>query len=478
MNISVIGINHHTAPVEVREKFALPGDLGSRLLCALRTEGPFEEALVLDTCNRTEVYFVPRGQQDSLHHLLDHIGRLKGVSASADGSAFYQHDGESAVTHLFRVAAALDSQIVGEHQILGQVKNAYRVALEQRTGKFLLNKLLHRAFRVGKRVQTETDLGRGSTGAAQAAVDLARQIFSDLRGKTALLAGAGQTGELAARGLIRLGVGKLIVANRTLSRAQVLADSLAADPAPNEGWPVGDVDDKEWTEPEQIRCPAVLRILGRSPKARGGCPSRAPAASTIEAVTLEDIPRVMADVELVICSTGSPDPILTRHGVGEIVRSSKHHFFIIDIAVPRDVDPELGDLPNVFLYNMNDLDRVVAQNIERRRQEIPRAEGIVDDEVRQFVKWHDSLEVASTIKLLQRRFGMLQQAEIERYGKRFSSDDGEQLPRFTKSLCNKILHQPIAFLRALSEEGSAGDRLAAADVIRQMFDLDSLEDQA
>lgn len=463
MDLSVIGINHHTAPVEVREKFALAGELAGKLLRAIHVENVFDEALVIDTCNRTEVYFVSRSDRDALEYLLDHIGRIKGTAPQADASAFFRHDGTAAVSYLFRVAAALDSQIVGEHQVLGQVREAYLKALEARTAGFLLNKLLHAALRVGKRTQNETQIGRGSASVAQAAVDLAGQIFSDLSDKTVMVVGAGQTAETAARRLISPGVGCVIVANRTLERAQRLAEVLAGAP-----------DDSDDAAP-QGNCPARQRESGHR-TAPPGQPPRASQPQT-RAIGLADIPDAIDQVDLVICSTGSPEPVLTMQSVGPAIRKRSRLLLIIDIAVPRDVEGRLGDLPNVFLYNMNDLDRVVAQNIERRRQEIPQAEAIVDYEVDKFIKWYDSRQAASTIRLLQKRFDMLRQAEVKRYGSKFTDEDREQLEPFTRGLCSKVLHQPIAFLKKLTAEARTGDQLAAVDTIRRMFNLDELEEE-
>jgi len=429
MKLSVIGISHRTAPAEVRERYALTGDLAGRFLRAAHSENVFEEAMVLDTCNRTELYFVPTGTGDCLDNFLGHVAGLKGISGDVDKSVFYRHDSQAAVRHLFNVAAALDSQIVGEHQILGQLKDAYRLASEERTARFLLNRLMHRAFRVGKRTQSETQLGRGSVSVASAAADLAAQIFSDMGDKTVLLVGAGQTAEAAAKGLISAGVKRVVVANRTLSRAEELTRELAG--AGTDG-------------DEQVRCPGVLRHSGR---AAGDGPFASPQDGVAaRAIELDQIGEVIGDVDMVICSTGSSDPVLTYDGLGDIISRRGKLLYIVDIAVPRDVEAKLGDLSNVFLHNLNDLDSVVARNIDRRRQEIPRAKAIVEFEIGEFVKWYDSLQVASTIKLLNQRFELLRQAEIERYGGKFSDSDREQLERFTQSLCKKILHRPIAFL--------------------------------
>lgn len=476
MEISVVGINYRTAPVHVREKVSLPGDLARRLLDTIRTEKIFAEALVLDTCNRTEVYFVANEQcRDPVAYLVAHIALLKQTSLTTDTSVFYRHDGQSAVTHLFRVAASLDSQIVGEHEILDQLKSAYRMALEAGTAKFMMNKLMHWALRVGKRVQTETELGRGTASVPQAAVELSRQLFSSLEGKTVLLVGAGQTAESAAVALLRCGAGHLVVANRTLSRAEELAGSLlergrskvkvlSAAGGSAAGKAAQDV----------AACP---KLAGADPACSIESESSSPQMNrvTTRAVGLDEIPDVINGVDLLISSTGSPGFVLTYDALSECLRRGEkdHPLLIVDIAVPRDADPRLGDLTNVFLYNIDDLDRLVAQNIGRRRMEIPRAEAIVHYEAQQFAKWRDSLRVVPTIKLLQKHIRSAQEEAVKRYGRKFSSSDRGELEQFAQGLCNKLFHDPIAFLRALSSNGTDGEALAALALIRSLFDLDS-----
>ena len=474
MEVFVIGVSHHTAPVAVREAMALPGDLARRLLRAVHSENVLEEAMVLDTCNRTEVYFVSRRPEDALEYLLGHIGRLKGIGPADDVPAFYRHDGPAAVAHLFRVAAALDSQIVGEHQILGQIKGAYRVALEERTARFFLNKLMHWAFRVGKRVRTETDLGRGSASVGQAAVDLACRTFTSLAGKSVMLVGAGKNAELAAKALLRRRVGRLIVANRSLARAEEMVGKLLESRP--DGVPGARVGRRPGHgEGEPVRCPAALRAMG----ARGAGPREdsppPPRRPQIQALELGQIPDVISQADLVISSTGAPGFVLTCDELSERVRRSGRPLLLVDLAVPRDVDPRLGELPNVSLHNMDDLDRLVAENIERRRGEIPRAEAVIERELGQFARWFDSLQVVPTVKLLKRHFASLEDAQIRRYRGRFSAGDRQQLQRFTRGLCNKILHSPIAFLHEVSAKGSFSDQLAAVDMVRRMFDLDGRE---
>jgi glutamyl-tRNA reductase len=489
--LSVIGLNHHTAPVEVRERLALPGDLVVRLLHTIHAEPALEEAMVLATCNRTELYGIAREGHDPLAYFLDVVARLKGSPVEADRSVFYRHEGLGAARHLFRVAASLDSQIVGEHQILGQVKDAYHAAVEVRTAGFFLSKLLHWSFRVGKRVQTETDLGRGSAGIAPAAVELAQQIFSSLKGRAVLLVGAGQMAEVAARALLRRGATRLVVANRTLARAQQLAYDLVhtqAGTSEEEGCP------DEMAPSGTVVCPALMALevleaeeakegvrsldgVGLQTPSLAQTPSTSlPSATATEAISLEDIPKALPGVDLVISSTGSPELVLTYDGLAASLRRRQSPLFIVDIAVPRDVDERLGDLDNVFLYNIDDLDHLVARNVDRRRQEIPRAEAIVEDELCEFSRWLASLQVTPMIRLLREQLDALQQAHIDRYGKQFSDADRERLKAFTQTLCNQILHKPTTFLKELSKEGSTSESLQTVDIIRRLFGLDSNND--
>jgi glutamyl-tRNA reductase len=333
----------------------------------------------------------------------------------------------------------------------------------------------------------ETDLGRGSAGVAPAAVELAQQIFSSLQGKSVLLVGAGQMAEGAARALLRRGATRLVVANRTLSRAQQLAYDLVHTPAAageEEGCP------DQAAPAVAVVCPALLALeaLEAEEAAAAGkdvegvrslnsiglqTPSTPVVAA--QAIGLEDIPLVLPSVDLVISSTGSPEVVLTYDGLAGGLRRRRRPLFIVDIAVPRDVDEGLGGLDNVFLYNIDDLDRLVARNVERRRQEIPRAEAIVEDELLEFSRWLASLQLAPMIKLLRDQLDALQQAHIDRYGKQFSDADRERLKAFTQTLCNQILHQPTTFLRELSKDGSTSENLQTVDIVRRLFGLDANE---
>ena len=463
MNISVVGISHHAADLAVREALALSGGYVQQLLCALRGDDAFSEALVLDTCNRTEVYFVPASDEASLERILQHIARLKGCDPVSDRSVFYRHDGLDAVEHMFRVAAALDAQIVGEHQILGQLKKAYHQANRERVTGFFMNKLCHKAFKLGKRSQTETNLGAGSTSVAQAAVGLAQQVFSSLTGKAVMLVGAGRTGELAAKTLVRAGVDSVIVANRSIERAQeVAAKTLQLRPE--------DKIELDVTYPGPSSHRHKTCVAEQS-----SAPAR-PRVSSTQAIPLEKIPEMIDKVDLVICATGSPDVVLRADQLGHIIAASNRPLFIVDIAVPRDVDPELGHLANVFLHNMDDLSKIVTKNIEARRQEIPLVEAIISEELESFARWISSLDITPTVKLLRKHFSAISDAEVKRHGKKFTASDREHLEKFAAGLCGKILHHPITLLHALSVDATVTDKLAAVDTIRRIFDLEDMED--
>jgi glutamyl-tRNA reductase len=463
MELTVIGVDHNTAPVAVREAVALNSAQALSMLNALREEGLCEEAVVLSTCNRTDIYCVLRRGHADVRHVLSHLAGARGGSASPDASMFRSYRGEDAVRRLFRTAAGLESQVVGEHEILGQVKEAYRLAVEARTARFLLHKLLHAAFRAGKRVQTHTRLGEGTASVSQAAVDLAAQIFSRFSGKTVMLFGAGQTGELAAEALIRAGADNLIVANRTLENAKVLARELMRRRRDEVEWPAGDAGPSA--------CPA-LGPRKTSCSLQTASPPKESAELTILAVSLSEIPSLLPNVDLLISSTGSSEPVLRSAELAPVLHRRNSPLLLIDIAVPRDIEPELGNLPNVFLYNIDDLEGMVARNLAMRKAEIPRAEEIVADELRQFMKWMGSLSAVPTIKSLRQFAESLVQEQLEKRLKKLPPDQQKLLLEFSRALCNKLLHNPTAFLNSLSDGEAGSDELAAIDILRKAFCLD------
>jgi len=461
-----IGTSHHTAGVAVREALALGPEQTLALLRGIQADQSYDEALLLSTCNRTEFYVVPRqdGPEDVRADLLARIGRARDTAPpEPDPVVFYRHEDREAVRHLFRVSASLDSQIVGESEILGQVKDAYRLAVKARTTALLLNRLLHWAFRVGKRVRTETALEQGSAGVPQAAVELAEHIFAGLEAKTVLLVGAGQTAEAAARALLARGAGRLIVANRTPQRAEQLALDLGqAAPAP----------ERPLAETGGGTCP------GRpEDDTTGEDAQRLTRGLRTEAVGLDALPDAVARADLVIASTGATEPVLTSEALAPALGRRTEPLMIVDIAVPRDVDPRLGRLESVYLYNLDDLDRLVERNLARRRREIPRAEAIVEDEVCQFQRWLASRHVAPTIRLLKRRLRSIRRRQIEQYGGRFGGTGQEELEAFAASMCKRVMHHPIALLKHLATDGATSKRLATVDLVRRLFDLDALEEE-
>ncbi len=455
MDLLLIGINYDTAPVEMREHIALPGELTTEILHVIRTEEVAEEALVLDTCNRTEFYLVRPAHDDPLPHLLKHIANIKDRPEDITASySFFRRSGLDAVRHLFRVAASLESQMVGEHEILGQVKDAYREALETRTADFFLNKMLHRSFRAGKRVRSETDLCEGPASVAGAAVQMADTITEDLEDRTVLLVGAGETAETAAQSLLKAGAGRIIVANRTLSRAHELCHALAVP---------GEYDANE---------------PGPSPHARAharpDCPLDHPDACPAEAIELGDLAQNFPRADVVICSTGASEPVLDASLTSEL-NSLQKCLCIIDIAVPRDVAPELGELENVHLRNIDDLEGIVEENSSQRQSEIPLAEAIVDEEVDKFQNWLDALQVVPTIKQLKKHFAETRREVLDQQPGDLSDEERDRLRAFGERLCGKILHDPFTHLQRSARNDTRGEVLKTVEVVHRIFDLDDVE---
>ena len=471
MEIVVAGINSRTAPVAVREKVSLSCDAARRLLRRFRDEAAFEEAIVVNTCNRTEFCLVPNGRGWSLEDVLARVAEVKGGPCVSPDCGFFTYTGLAAVNHVFRVAGALDSQVVGEHEVLGQVKDAYRMAVEERTSGLLLNKLMHAAFRVGKRVQTETLLCRGTTSIPGAAVELARRHFGTLEGKTALVIGAGQNAELAARALAGAGAGRILVANRTLTRAQSLADELAQEC-------VGRLARAPKGEAESAPQTDAAAIVSDRTEAPDTQADKAPAALNAFAcaLPLEELPSALAQADLVISSTMSDGYVLTSANAGAALRAAVRPVLLVDIAVPRDIDPALAAGANVTLYNIDHLDRLIAENVERRRREVPRAEAIVGEEVLNFAGWLATLDVVPTIKRLEERLAKIETAELARFAGKFRPEDRTKLELFARRLSRKMLHEPIAFLRGSRETPGAAADAQALDLVRRMFGLDSGED--
>ena len=420
--ILLVGVNHKSTPLEVREKMALTSGYDEPLQRLAAIPG-CRESYLLSTCNRVELLLVAEHSEQLENDLINFLfgGVMPAVTCREYLYIYYD---EEAVRHLFLVASSLDSMIIGEPQILGQLKEAYRHAAgSHRTGP-LLNRLLHKSFSVAKRVRSETGIGSSAVSISYAAVQLAKKIFGSLQDKKVLLVGAGEMAELAAEHLVGQGVGEVVVANRTLSRALDLAK----------------------------------RFNGT-------------------AVSLEEIVLQLERVDILISSTGATDIILQRDQVRPVMRTRRNKpLFFIDIAVPRDLDPKLNDLDNVYLYDIDDLTSVVEINKSVREKEAVKAGRIVDEEVLKFQHWHKGMAVTPTIAALRKKIDTICQGELERTLPRLQGldeKDRQVIERMTAAITSKILHGPLAFLK---QNSCRNDNSVKIDMLRAIFGLEDNED--
>jgi glutamyl-tRNA reductase len=421
MKYCLIGINHKSAPVEVRERLAIPD---SRLPDAMRrlTDRPdVEEGIIFSTCNRVEVF---TRSAEIVPDLREFIHDYFGLDSSSIDQHLYEHQDANAIRHLFRVASSLDSMIVGEPQILGQVKEAYAVARSVGALNSHMDALLSRSFAVAKRVRTETSVGSSAVSVASIAVDLAKKIFGSLEGKHVYLIGAGKMSEIAARHLIAHGAGAIFVANRTHERAVELAKKFNGS-----------------------------------------------------AIRFEQLYDVAAEADIVITSTGAPHHIFRReHGEMFLHRRKNKPMFFIDIAVPRDVDPAVNELDGIFVYDIDDLQSVVTSNVADRQREAARAEEIINVEVQRFLERLDTLDVVPTIVSLQDHVETIRQAEIDKARGRLGKLSPEQelaVESLTRGIVNKILHTPITALKSAAKDAKQKDPEATTiiELVRKLFNL-------
>ncbi len=422
--IIAFGLSHHVAPVEIRELVALTEAELPEILQQLSQSSNIHEVVILTTCNRTEIYAFASEVHLQRNRLFEFLKSVRPDVSEADEHLFYFYEGMEAVTHLFKVAAGMDSMILGEAQILGQVKDAYYLAQEAGTAGTVLNKLFLFAIAAGKRVRAETALGRGAISVASAAVELTQKIFRDLTRRRALIIGAGETGMLVAQHLQEKNVGEIYITNRTRERAEKLA--------------------------QQLR----LKVL-----------------------PWEVFPQHLSKMDIIIGATSAPDYILTADEHGEqISQHASVPRLLIDIAVPRDFDQQLKKAPNIILQDIDDLQGIIATNLERRRQEIPAAERIILEEAAKFQEWRQSLQVKPTIIALQHRLQQLRSMELDKFRHRVSEEEFAHLERITQNLINKILHLPLVKLREYSNNGG-GMNLTRIDVIREIFGLEDPTDE-
>eukprot|EP00163_Fabomonas_tropica_P023215 TRINITY_DN4050_c0_g5_i1.p1 TRINITY_DN4050_c0_g5~~TRINITY_DN4050_c0_g5_i1.p1 ORF type:complete len:430 (+),score=64.54 TRINITY_DN4050_c0_g5_i1:790-2079(+) len=419
MALVTLGINHRTAPVELRERIAFTPERMSEAFAELRAASGASEAAILSTCNRTELYLA--GDDDCAPMVLRWLSGFHDLEAGELEQAIYVHRDADAVRHMMRVAAGLDSMVLGEPQILGQLKDAYSLSRDNGASGSFLSRLFEQTFSVAKRVRTQTAIGENPVSVAYAAVSMAHHIFADMSRNKALLIGAGKTIELVARHLADAGVRDFIVANRTLERAQTLAS------------------------------------------AHGG-----------KGILLNEIPDYLHDVDIIISSTASPLPILGKGAVERALKKRKHRpYFMVDIAVPRDIEPEVSSLADVYLYTVDDLRQVIEENIRSREGAAREAENLVTAGVQDFLNQLRALDAVSTLKQFRQRAETLRDVETEKALRslRNGGDPETVLRSLARGLTNKLLHEPSVQVRKATTEG----RTEVTEWLRELHQLDALE---
>ena len=420
MNLILIGMNHKTAPLEIRERLSLACGDSINPLIEIMNIPQIKEAIYLSTCNRVEVLAHAVDEESAVEKLKSFIFNHGNLSPDDMARCLYLYYNHDAVRHLFRVASSIDSMVMGEPQILGQVKDAYRTAVEHNASGIMLNKIIHHAFRTAKRVRTETGIAGNAVSVSFAAVELAKKIFGNLKGKTILLIGAGEMSELAAKHLINYGVEKIFITNRTYARAVQMADNFHGT-----------------------------------------------------AVDFEKLQEKIHDVDMIISSTGAPGYVIDVSMITASLRRRKNRLlFLIDIAVPRDIDPAVGEIDNVYLYNIDNLQDIVDGNLQIRKKEAEKAEAIIDEEVTNYREWYNTLEVVPTIVSLREKMEGIIRGELAKSGawmENLTEEERKNIEGLANSIINKILHDPITGLKEESRENGALPYIAA---IRRLFGLD------
>jgi glutamyl-tRNA reductase len=423
MQLLLVGVSHRTTPVELRERLDFSTRGVDRALAALAATPLQGEAAIVSTCNRVELYVGCENVEDARARVERFISEFHGVPAADLQPHLYAKVGHDAVRHLFRVAAGLDSLVVGEPQVLGQVKEAYHIASQAGSTGALLNKLFHTAFAAGKRVRTETALAEGAVSVSYAAVALARKIFGSLKGRTVLVLGAGEMGKLTAVHMQAQGIGRLIIMSRTSAHASALAQTIGGVSMP-------------W----------------------------------------DSMPAALAEADILITATGASVPLVSREMVAQTMKARRQRpLFIIDIAVPRDVESGAGDLEEVFLYNIDDLQAVVQENLSKRSSEASQAETIVSDEVSKFLAWLNSRGAVPTVVALRQRFEAIRQSELRRLEPKLAGLGPEaraKVDEITRLLVEKLLIHPTERLKSLSDAETIA---AYSEAVSRLFDLPGSE---
>lgn len=421
MYILLVGMSHKTAPVEIRERFVLGDHRMKEALSQLRGYPGVNEALILFTCNRVEVCAVVSDTNVGVYELQDFLFSCNPQVSSKELAPYlYIYSGEEAIRHIFRVASSLDSMVVGEPQILGQIKDAFHDALTQKTTGVVLNKVFKKAISVAKRIRTETQIAQNAVSISFAAVELAKKIFGRLEKKAVLLIGAGEMAELAARHFIASGVHTLVIANRSHDRAVELAKELGGTPIP-----------------------------------------------------LEDFHKEMVGTDIVLCSAGAPHYLIHQEEVSRVIQARKNRpIFLIDISVPRNIDPTVNEIDNVFLYDIDDLQEAIKANRQTREREALKADEIITQEIQTINRWLKSLDVVPTIVALREKAEEIRRIEMEKVLSKLESltpQEKNMVESLTFSIINKLLHSPLTVLK---QEAHSSESTLYIETARRLFALD------
>lgn len=423
MSILVLGLNHKTANVDIRERLAFNGQKLEEGIVSLKNLPEINEIAILSTCNRVEIYASAKDSENSIEAIIDFLSKFHGISRDKFEKTFYFFSEAEAVRHILRVASSLDSMIIGEPQILGQLKDTFDFALNKKTTGVILNRLMKKAISTAKRVRTETKIAEHAVSISFAAVELAKKIFKELSGKSFMLLGAGEMAELAARHLVNNGVKDVKVANRTYDRG----------------------------------CELAKDFNGR-------------------AVRFEDLLKELVNTDIVICSTGASDYVLKKEQMQRIMKERRYNpVFLIDISVPRNIDPDINDLDNVYLYNIDDIQEVVDTNLLERKKEAEKAEKIIDEEIEKFIKWMSSLNSIPLIIYIRQKAEAIKEEELEKFRHKFPNLDKEKLDAveyLASAITNKLIHSPTVALRENSE-----DKELLTTAVKKLYGINGEEDE-
>ena len=417
MKFKAIGLNYKSSPLKLREQLYFSKIEIRELLNSIKQDKIIQEALILSTCNRTEFYTLSDDGTDVTNYINSLLIKYKNIKLKENRDYLYIYLDIDAIRHLMSVATGIDSMVLGEPQIFGQVKEAYKLACDCSSNGPFLNKLLHLTFRIGKQARINTRIGYGSVSVSYVAIESVKKFYADLAKYSALLIGAGDTGKLVTKHIVDAGIGKLFITNRTISKAKELASQFQG-----------------------------------------------------KIIPFNKMKNIMTKVDLVISSTSSPDYIITKNEMKDIMSQCSHRpLFIIDIAVPRDFDPEIGKLNNVFLKNIDDLQKIADKNLEKRKKEIPKVQAIIENGIKSFLDWQKTYKLNPVIKSLIEKMENIRKEEIEKNKNLLSKQELKRLNIISKNIIKKILHSPINKLKELKDDIYHGK--TKLELITELFDL-------